>query len=286
MTVSTITHNTDLQSLPVDYTAVLRHLGLNGADPKSQAVVLVCQRYDLDPILKHVVLVEGSVYITRDGLLHVAHSSGQFDGLEVDEATLTDDGKEWRSRATVYRKDMTHPVVFSGRFPAGRKNSPEMAEKVAVARSLKHAFSVAIATEDERRAQDAVPTAPAAAPVTAAEIMRQPEPTAPHVVESTVVPEAAPPAPAGGITRAQVGKIQAGCSDLGLSDRDARLLWIGEQIGHEVKSTNDLTKAEASIVIDVLSAALAGLPDPTDQGDDTPFVEATLDEPTDPWDGQ
>jgi hypothetical protein len=280
VTVAPITHNhnAELQSLPVDYTAVLRHLGLNGADPKSQAVVLVCQRYDLDPILKHVVLVEGSVYITRDGLLHVAHDSGQFDGLEVEEAHLSEDGKEWRSRASVYRKDMSRPVVFSGRFPAGRKNSPEMAEKVAVARSLKHAFSVAIATEDERQAQDSTPTTPVPAPVTAAEIMGQPT-AEPHVVESTVVPQA----PTGGITRAQVAKIQAGCNDIGLTDRDLRLAWIAEQIGKPtVASTNDLTKAEASIVIDVLTAELAGLPDPTDQGDDGPA------DPTfpDPWDGE
>ncbi len=154
MSVQTIDPKAELDALPIDYKAVLNYLGLRGNDVKAQAVVLVCQRYDLDPVLKHVVLVDGNVYVTRDGLLHVAHSTGQFDGIEVAEAALVED--EWRSRATVWRKDMSHGITFSGRYPKGRKNSPEMAEKVAVARALKHAFDVAIATEDERQAQEAI----------------------------------------------------------------------------------------------------------------------------------
>ncbi|MGH3370821.1 MAG: hypothetical protein ACRDPR_12560, partial [Nocardioidaceae bacterium] len=61
---------------------VLAYLGLNPNDPKSRAVVAVARRYDLDPLLKHVVLIaskrtgKSDVYITRDGLLHTAHSSG------------------------------------------------------------------------------------------------------------------------------------------------------------------------------------------------------------------
>jgi hypothetical protein len=180
----------EIDHLPIDYAAVLRHLGLNGNDAKSQAVVLVCKRYDLDPVLKHVVLVEGNVYVTRDGLLHVAHGTGQLDGIEVEEATLSEDGKEWRSRASVYRKDMTRPFAFSGRFPAGRKNSPEMAEKVAVARCLKHAFSVAIATDDERQAQDSTPVTVQPAPVTAADILAKPSPL--QTIDAEVVQDEEP----------------------------------------------------------------------------------------------
>lgn len=162
----------NISSLPVDYTAALAAVGLRGSDPKAQAVVLVCQRFNLDPILKHVVLVEGNVYVTRDGLLHIAHASGQLDGMEVEEARLSEDGKEWLSRATVYRKDMSRPFSLSGRFAAGRKNSKEMAEKVAEARTLKRAFDVAIATDDE---QQAVGTQEQRR-VTAAEVIRRPEP--------------------------------------------------------------------------------------------------------------
>lgn len=169
MTVSSI------EQVPVSYGKVLAHLGLKPDDPRSQAVVLVCQRYSLDPVLKHVLLVEGQVYVTRDGLLHIAHSSGQLDGMEVEEAHLSDDGTEWLSRASVYRKDMARPFSLSGRYPKGKKNAKEMAEKVAVARTLRHAFDVAIATDDERQAETSEPQRPR---VTAADIVR-PKPAPP-----------------------------------------------------------------------------------------------------------
>ena len=52
---------------------IARLLGMNPSDPKTQAMVAVCARYELDPLLKHVVVIPGAgPYITRDGLLHVA----------------------------------------------------------------------------------------------------------------------------------------------------------------------------------------------------------------------
>lgn len=70
---------------------VLSYLGFSPDDPRSRAVVAVARRYDLDPLLKHViVLPKGGVYITRDGLLHIAHRSGQLDGIVVEqEPTLS-----------------------------------------------------------------------------------------------------------------------------------------------------------------------------------------------------
>lgn len=135
---------TGLASIQIDEVEILRKLRL------TPEAILVCQRYGLDPVRKHVVLVDGNVYVTRDGLLTLAHRSGQFDGMDVATAVLDEGAKEWRSTASVFRKDMGRPFTFSGRYPTGRKNSPEMAEKVAVARALRHAFDVSIPTEDEQ----------------------------------------------------------------------------------------------------------------------------------------
>lgn len=136
---------------------VLDYLGLNPNDPRSQAVVAVAQRYDLDPLLKHVIVIpKGGVYITRDGLLHIAHRSGQLDGIVVEqEPTLSEDGKEWTCRVTVYRKDMRHGFTFPGRYPAngGNRDYPqEMALKAAEAHALRRAFDVTgLPTLDEQR---------------------------------------------------------------------------------------------------------------------------------------
>lgn len=136
---------------------VLTYLGFSPQDPKARAVVAVARRYDLDPLLKHVIVIpKGGVYITRDGLLHIAHRSGQLDGIVVDqEPTLSDDGREWVARVSVYRKDMRFPFTFPGRYSVAGSNrdyAQEMALKAAEAHALRRAFDVTgLPIEDEQR---------------------------------------------------------------------------------------------------------------------------------------
>lgn len=140
---------------------VIRYLGLNPDDPKSQAVVAVARQYDLDPVLKHVIVIPGGgVYITRDGYLHVAHRSEQLDGIVVEqEPALGEDGQTWVARVTVYRKDMSHGFTYPGRYPASGKNreyAPEMALKAAESHALRRAFNVSGAgSAEEARAEHA-----------------------------------------------------------------------------------------------------------------------------------
>lgn len=134
---------------------LVRYLGLNPNNPADRAMVAVCRHYGFDPILKHVVVIpKGGVYITRDGLLHVAHQSGQLDGIVVEDGPRLVDG-EWVTKVSVYRKDMAHPFTFVGRYPTNggnRQYAPEMSLKAAEAHALRRAFSIAgLPTLDERR---------------------------------------------------------------------------------------------------------------------------------------
>ncbi len=143
--------------------AILRELRLNPADPKTRAVLYICDRYDLDPVLKHVVLVDGKPYITRDGLLHVAHRSGQLDGIEVvTDPHIVED--TWMCKVAVYRKDMSHPFAFTGRYPTkggNQKYAPEMALKTAEVMALRRAFDVTgIPAVDEQLPDDNALTKP------------------------------------------------------------------------------------------------------------------------------
>lgn len=165
---------------------VLAYLGFSPDDPRSRAVVAVARRYDLDPLLKHViVLPKGGVYITRDGLLHIAHRSGQLDGIVVEqEPTLSDDGREWVARVSVYRRDMRHPFTFPGRYPVNGGNAAyaqEMAMKAAEAHALRRAFDVTgLPTLDDQR-----PEQPSRR-VTAADIAPQ-QPAQPEPVDGELV---------------------------------------------------------------------------------------------------
>jgi len=136
----------------VDQAAVLRTLNLNPADPNTQALLLICDRYRLDPLLKHVVLIQGRPYITRDGYLNVAHASGQFDGIEIVEEG--EDESHWWARASVFRKDMHRPFTYRGRHPKSGSNKqygPEMAVKCAEVMALRRAFNVTgVGAADER----------------------------------------------------------------------------------------------------------------------------------------
>ncbi|MFD0902381.1 recombinase RecT [Actinomadura sediminis] len=150
--------NTQVGAFDSTDEQIFTYLGLNPRDPKSRAVVAVARHYDLDPLLKHVIVIpKGGVYITRDGLLHVAHTSGQLDGIVVEqEPTLSEDGSEWTARVSVYRKDMRFPFTYPGRYQArGGGNvqyAQEMALKAAESHALRRAFDVTgLPTQDEQR---------------------------------------------------------------------------------------------------------------------------------------
>jgi hypothetical protein len=137
----------------IDWGAIWRTLGLDPQMPDTQALLLVCERYGLDPLLKHAVLIDGKVYVTRDGLLHRAHTSGVFDGIEVVEGPTEQDNGDWVAKVAVHRKDMALPITYPGRYPSSGRNRayrPEMAIKVAEVMSLRRAFDVAVATVEEQ----------------------------------------------------------------------------------------------------------------------------------------
>jgi hypothetical protein len=57
-----------------------------------------------------------------------------------------------------------------------------------------------------------------------------------------------------GITKAQLGKIGALMGEIGVKERDDRLAYVADVIGKPVASSKELTKAEASRVIEALAA--------------------------------
>lgn len=58
------------------------------------------------------------------------------------------------------------------------------------------------------------------------------------------------------ISEAQSTKMHASFTDLGVSDRDARLAYARHVVGREVETSKDLTRAEASQVIDAIESDL------------------------------
>ncbi len=94
------------------------------------------------------------------------------------------------------------------------------------------------ATERKRRAPQAEPVE--AQPTRTMSRARPPAPAEPAEVEPD------------GITPAQLKKMAAGMRDAGITERGHALAYVAQAIGREVESRNDLTKAEASRVIEAL----------------------------------
>lgn len=248
--------STDLAHFEPNEQSIAQYLGLDPRNPATHAVIAVCQRYDLDPVLKHVIVIpKGGVYITRDGLLHVAHRSGQLDGIVVEQdPTLVDN--EWIAKVTVYRKDMRHGFTYPGRYSVSggnRQYAQEMAMKAAEAHALRRAFDVTgLPTVEEQRPEPAPTTSTgrdrlqaALRPVDVGEVQQHepdPEPE-PVGLDLTRDP----------ITHPQSVKLHALLREQGADNREAGLAIISGLLGREVASTKDLTKAEASRVIDDLN---------------------------------
>jgi hypothetical protein len=127
----------------------------------------MASRYQLELPLRHIVPIDGRIYVTRDGLLHVAHLSGQLDGIEVCDVGTSPEGG-WVATVTVWRKDMSRGFKFQGRYNGkNRSYGPEMAVKCAEVMALRRAFDVSLTPieecwADEEPAQATVQTSPQA----------------------------------------------------------------------------------------------------------------------------
>lgn len=124
--------------------------------------LLMARQWDLDPLAKHVVVIRFkdrnggytyAPYVTRDGLLHVAHQSGHFDGIS---AVYHRDASGDYAEATVWRNDMSHPIVYRAYraeydtgFNVWKTHPIAMLTKAAEVIALRRAFDVSINAREE-----------------------------------------------------------------------------------------------------------------------------------------
>lgn len=142
-----------------DWEAILptiRHMCANGAtDPEFKIFCETARTLGLNPMLKQIWCVKNlkrpdlpaQVYASRDGLIAIAHRSGQFDGME--SGTKTNENGEMVGYCRIWRKDMSHPFyveVLRKEYDTGKNlwetHPATMTEKVAQAHALKLAFDI------------------------------------------------------------------------------------------------------------------------------------------------
>ena len=232
-------------------------------DDEVKLALAIAGRYGLDPLLRHLVLIPGgknrryNVYITRDGLLHIAHTSGKPWSIEIDEPVKRENpytGKQdiyLKGRVKVLDPTTGQTQVFEGgvwfsEYNAGQgswKTHPAaMHQKVLEVYLLRRAFDVALTPIEE---MDRV-TQPA-----------EPVPVEAQAIEPQKA-EAVEPKPA---TPRQKGAIHTVLKELGFTEEtasDARA-FVAWAVGREnLSSLNELTAEEASRFLDATLTKVSG----------------------------
>lgn len=231
--------------------ALLKAVGLDRVNPEQRELALnIAKRYELDLLLKHLVMIDGRPYVTRDGLLHIAHRSGQLDGMETSEPVVVDD--YWRSTCSVYRKDMSRPFTYTGRYPTkggNAKFAPEMAVKVGEVMALRRAFDVAAPTAEERWDVDVqLPVEPTPKP-TLAERAAQKRAEVEQPAEPAKEEQ---PAPAGMTKREFVDALAANRIDPDYAASVKEVMWPGH--------TGDLTETQRAELLAELTKEASSEP--------------------------
>lgn len=147
MTTTDITHpvTTALEDGKIRMGELLKAVGFDVKNPVHQAALLACERYDLDPLRKEIIVIpRGGVYVTRDGYLRVAHRTGQLDGIVVESEGETP--SHYTAVVTVHRKDMKHGFRYEGRYPKAGSNK-QYGREMAVTRAERTALSRAFPVE-------------------------------------------------------------------------------------------------------------------------------------------
>ena len=94
-------------------------------EPEFKMMMYMAGQYGLDPLLKQIWAVKRNertpavIFVGRDGMLAIAHRSGQFDGIKSGVIYREDDaGKEHPVSAwcEIWRKDMSHSFKSEVRF--------------------------------------------------------------------------------------------------------------------------------------------------------------------------
>lgn len=227
---------------PISVEDVKKYIAPNASEKELFFFMGLCQTYGLNPLKKEIYFVKygnqaGSIVVGYETYIKRAERSGRLDGWEVE---LGKDEIGQKATITIHRKDRSHPfvwTVYRTEFDSGKANWAKMPlfmlRKVAISQGFRLAFP---------EEMGGMPYIPEEINGTVSEDLKNVAETPNANPEETITPD-------------QNKKLHAVANDLGL-DRDALLKGCSAHCGRVVSSTRDMTKSEASTVIDAMERKL------------------------------
>jgi len=122
----------------------------------------LAKTYQLDPLAKEIWSIKygnnpATIFVGHAGLINLALRSGKLDGLQCE--IVDPNGEDPVARATVWRNDMTHPIVAEvywseygkdAKNPLWKSKPRTMLRKTAEVHALRRAFALSgLYTEEE-----------------------------------------------------------------------------------------------------------------------------------------
>ena len=122
----------------------------------------LAKTYQLDPLAKEIWSIKygnnpATIFVGHAGLINLALRSGKLDGLQCE--IIDPNGEDPVARATVWRNDMTHPIVAEvywseygkdAKNPLWKSKPRTMLRKTAEVHALRRAFALSgLYTEEE-----------------------------------------------------------------------------------------------------------------------------------------
>jgi len=180
----------------------------------------LAKTYQLDPLAKEIWSIKygnnpATIFVGHAGLINLALRSGKLDGLQCE--IVDPNGEDPVARATVWRNDMTHPIVAEvywseygkdAKNPLWKSKPRTMLRKTAEVHALRRAFALSgLYTEEE---MDHVP---------------REVPDTSRTVSAIVEPKPAPGPDAGPVLRCDVcGRGTDEYPALAIRERDGKMI--------------------------------------------------------------
>ncbi len=136
-----------------------KDIGPHGA----MALATAASQTGLNPLLGHLIMLGGNIYLTEKGCHHIANTNDDFDGYDLEPVPKADfeaygfAPDDIAFKCSVYRKNRSRPTVAYGRanvrnvlLPAAKTHwLSEMAQKRAIQRTIVRAFALPFGSADE-----------------------------------------------------------------------------------------------------------------------------------------
>jgi hypothetical protein len=261
--------------------------GFRGKPDEATAAILAGIEVGLQPMaaLRSFDVIQGTAAPRANTLRAIVQSQGH--DVWVVESTETRAIVAGLRRGSTQEQRSTWTIDRAKRLGlTGKKNWQAQPQAMLVARATSELcrliasdailglspYSIEELVDGDDLVADVVPlpaatkkrTARRASAATVAKVERVDAPPAPEQEHDEPPLDDEPAVVEDVLSREQMTKIAAQMGDLGITDRDAALAFVAGVIGREVETRNQLTRAEASRLIEHMALALGEIPDVTE----------------------